>query len=153
MQESALLAQAKKEVVLFPERLPVAAGGAHDVGPHHDAASDAIEEMAARSGSPALPQRGRRRQEAHEVVREIQRLLIDLGFGHGIDSRGNRVPADRFLGRHGRILYEDQILAIELIDRVSGNFHQARLFLLVHRRRHMDRGRDELTDTITGLTW
>ena len=52
MQESALLAQAKKEVVLFPERLPVAAGGAHDVGPHHDAASDAIEEIVLTNPQP-----------------------------------------------------------------------------------------------------
>ncbi len=61
-------------------------------------ASDAIEEMTSRSGGPALPQGRRRGKEAHEVVREIQRPLVDLGLGDGIDSRGNRVPADRFLG-------------------------------------------------------
>src|SRR5437867_10301815 len=76
--------------------------------------------MAALSGRPSLSQGRGRGQEAHEVGREIKRLLVDLRVGGGIDPRGNWPSTDRFLGRDGRIrdaLLDDECARVEFAQR------------------------------------
>src|SRR2546422_11379770 len=74
--------------------VPGAQGG--DVA---DRAPDLGEEVAAVPPVLAQPQRRRRREEAHEVVGQVQLLLVYLGIGRRVDTRGERLTADVLFGR------------------------------------------------------
>src|SRR2546427_5737381 len=52
-----------------------------------------------RSPRRVEPRRRRRREEAHEVVGEVELLLGDLGVGDGIDALRDGLAADVFFGR------------------------------------------------------
>src|SRR2546427_10508309 len=59
---------------------------------------DLGEEVAAVPPVLAELQRRRRREEAHEVVGQVQLLLVDLGIGRRVDTRGERLAADVLFG-------------------------------------------------------
>src|SRR5437879_9840799 len=61
-------------------------------------APDLGEEVAAVPPVLAELQRRRRREEAHEVVGQVQLLLVDLGIGRRVDTRRERLAADVLFG-------------------------------------------------------
>ena len=61
-------------------------------------APDLREQVAAVALVVATSQGAGRGEEAHEGVGLIERRLVDLRVGDGIDARGNRRSADRSLG-------------------------------------------------------
>src|SRR6266480_483211 len=61
-------------------------------------APDLGEEVAAVPSVFAELQRRGRREEAHEVVGEVERVLADLRIGRGVHTRGDRLPPDVLLG-------------------------------------------------------
>src|SRR6185312_8576554 len=62
-------------------------------------APDLREEVAAVPPVLAELQRRRRREEAYEVVGQVQLLLVDLGIGRRVDTCGERLAADVLFGR------------------------------------------------------
>src|SRR5205085_154180 len=82
---------------------PDGARSGAELGDVAGGAADLREQVAPAAPVLAELRGGRRAQEAHEVVREVDRVLGDLGIGDGIDARWNRLAADAFLCRLLRI--------------------------------------------------
>src|SRR5207249_10326043 len=59
-------------------------------------------------------------EEAHEPVGQIERFLIDLGFGQGIDAGRDRLPADRLFRSYRRVRdshLDGERAGVELVQR------------------------------------